>query len=148
MQRLAGTGVPVPRVFWQEPDPRFLGAPFYLMERIDGRIPDDNPTYHMAGWMTEIAPEERAAIWWSGIENLARIHRLDARTLALLPEPPSGQTPLDGQLAYWDRYLDWISAGRRGHYASPRPASRGSGATSRASASRSRSAGATRASAT
>jgi aminoglycoside phosphotransferase (APT) family kinase protein len=117
MQRLAGTGVPVPRVFWQEPDPRFLGAPFYLMERIDGRIPDDNPTYHMAGWMTEIAPEERAAIWWSGIENLARIHRLDARALALLPEPPPGQTPLDVQLAYWDRYLDWISAGRRGHYA-------------------------------
>ena len=73
MQSLAGTDVPVPRMLWRENDPAILGNPFYVMERIEGRIPDDNPPYHAAGWMTEITPEERASIWWSGIENLARI---------------------------------------------------------------------------
>ena len=113
MQALAGTGVPVPRMFWEEEDPGILGAPFYIMERIDGRIPDDNPPYHTQGWMTEIAPEERTRIWWSGVENLARIHRLDWRALALLPEPPPGVSPLEQQLDYYERYLAWTSRGGR-----------------------------------
>jgi aminoglycoside phosphotransferase (APT) family kinase protein len=116
MERLAATDIPVPRVFWQETDPSVLGAPFYVMERIEGRIPDDSPTYHTAGWMTEIAPAERLAIWWSGVETLARIHRLDPRALALLPEPVVGETALDAQLAYWERYLDWVSQGERTRY--------------------------------
>jgi aminoglycoside phosphotransferase (APT) family kinase protein len=114
--RLARSGVPLPRPFWQEPDASVLGAPFYVMERVEGRIPDDNPTYHTAGWMTEISPEERASVWWSGVDTLARIHRLDWRELALLPEPPAGKSPLDVQLDYWERYLAWISRGDRSRY--------------------------------
>jgi len=107
MQALAGTDIPVPRMLWRERDSATLGNPFYVMERIEGRIPDDNPPYHTAGWMTEIAPEERAAIWWSGVENLARIHRLDWRALALLPVPAAGKTPLEMQLDYYERYVAW-----------------------------------------
>lgn len=116
MERLARTDVPVPRVLWQEPDAGVLGGPFYVMERVDGRIPDDSPTYHTAGWMTEASEAERASIWWSGVECLARIHRLDWRELALLPEPPAGKSALDAQLDYWDRYLEWVSEGDRSRY--------------------------------
>ena len=69
---LADTDVPTARMYWLEEDERFLGAPFYLMGRVDGRIPPDNPTYHQAGWLKdELSPGEREALWWSGLEALA-----------------------------------------------------------------------------
>src|SRR5258706_8810133 len=41
----AKTDVPVPRVHGYKADEALLGAPFFVMERIDGRVPDDNPPY-------------------------------------------------------------------------------------------------------
>jgi aminoglycoside phosphotransferase (APT) family kinase protein len=116
LERFAKTDVPVPRVFWQEQDPSVLGNPFYVMERIEGRIPGDNPTYHTEGWVKEATPEERASIWRSGLECMARIHRLDWRELGILRAPPPGQTPIGVQLGYWRRYLEWVSQGERGRY--------------------------------
>ncbi len=115
MARLAGSGVPVPRLRWIETDDRdVLGGAFYVMHQVAGRVPPDNPPYHAAGWVTELAPAERAALWWAGIETLAAIHRLDwrARGFADLATPADGPTPLDWQLAYYTRYLEWAGAGR------------------------------------
>ena len=106
--------VPVPDALWLEPDEDVLGAPFFVMAKVDGRIPGDNPTYHTAGWVTEVAPAERAAMWWHGLEVLARIHRLDWRTLGLdvlathIPGPPG----VDRQIAYYERFLAWAARGR------------------------------------
>lgn len=108
----AETGVPVAPMHWLETDERFLGVPFYVMGRVEGRIPTDNPTYHAGGWLTEVEPAEREALWWSGLEVLARIHRLDWGGLGLdLPGAAYAAhagAALDGQLAYWERYLDWL----------------------------------------
>jgi len=110
----AKTGVPVAPMRWLETDPRYLGVPFYVMDRVEGRIPTDNPPYHAGGWLTEVAPAERGALWWDGLEVLARIHRLDWRALGLDGlglEQAGAETAaaaLDAQLAYWDRYLDWL----------------------------------------
>jgi len=38
LQILAGTGIAVPPVHWHEPDESVLGAPFYVMSRIDGQV--------------------------------------------------------------------------------------------------------------
>lgn len=110
---LTSTGVPVPRPYWLEPDPTPLGVPFYLMERVPGRIPTDNPPYHVGGWMTELSPAERATHWWNGIDVLARIHRLSPRALGLgwLETPAPGETPLERQLAYYRRFLAWAARG-------------------------------------
>src|SRR5215472_4704173 len=43
------TSVPVPRVLWFEEDAQILGQPFYVMEKIDGVVPSDNPPYAIAG---------------------------------------------------------------------------------------------------
>ena len=45
---------------------------------------------------------------------LARIHGLDwkARGLDFLGVPPSGTGPLDRQLDYYERYLEWVREGR------------------------------------
>jgi aminoglycoside phosphotransferase (APT) family kinase protein len=114
MQRLAGTDVPVPRVLWiEEADASILGAPFYVMERIEGRVPTDRPPYHTGGWMTEITPEERAEIWWGGIGCMAKIHRLDPDALGFgfLDRPELGATPFRQQQTYYERYLAWAARG-------------------------------------
>jgi aminoglycoside phosphotransferase (APT) family kinase protein len=114
LELLAKTDVPVPRALWFEPEDRsVLGAPFYVMGRVAGRVPTDQPPYHMGGWLTEATPEERAAIWWGGIECLAKIHRLDWKKLGFdfLEQPELGDTGLERQLAYYRRYLAWAARG-------------------------------------
>jgi aminoglycoside phosphotransferase (APT) family kinase protein len=114
MTRLGGSDVPVPRVIAFEPDPSPLGTPFYVMEKIDGVIPPEVPPYHAAGLCVEATPAERAALWWAGIEALVRVHAVDwrARGLATLGAPGPGTDPLDRQLAWWARYLDWVRGDR------------------------------------
>lgn len=115
MQRLRATPIPVPPTRWIETEDReVLGGAFYVMGQVPGRVPPDNPPYHAAGWLTDASPEERAAIWWSGIDTLAAIHRLDWRALGFadLAQPQLGATPLDWQLAYYARYFEWAARGR------------------------------------
>jgi aminoglycoside phosphotransferase (APT) family kinase protein len=103
-------------VYGFEADARLLGAPFFLMERIEGEVPSDNPPYHAAGWVTEIDEEARSRLWWSGVEALARIHRLDWRSLGFefLDTPGDAPTPLGRQLDYYERFLGW-AAGAKPH---------------------------------
>jgi aminoglycoside phosphotransferase (APT) family kinase protein len=114
MEILRPTGIPLPRTYWLEESEDVLGAPFFVMARVEGRIPTDTPPYHTGGWMTEVEPAERAAIWWSGLETLAAIHRLDPHALGLdfIDTQEAGATPLDRQLAYYRRFLDWAQPGR------------------------------------
>lgn len=114
MQLLAQTDVPVPRVYWlDQGNPEILGADFYVMGQIEGRVPTDNPPYHADGWMTEITPKEREQIWLGGFECMARIHKLDyeATGFGFLDRPELGDTPLDQQLNYYRQYLEWAARG-------------------------------------
>jgi len=58
MQRLGeATDVPVPPMFWLEDRTDVLGARFFVMGRVEGRVPPDNPPYTMDGWLKEASPE-------------------------------------------------------------------------------------------
>jgi len=109
MKALADTAVPAPRMLWLEEDSGPLGTPFYVMEKLDGLVPSDNPPYHTTGWIFESASEDRAKLWYSGLEAMAEVHKLDSRapTFSFLKRPASGETPLEAQLRYWDDYLSW-----------------------------------------
>jgi aminoglycoside phosphotransferase (APT) family kinase protein len=106
--------IPVPPVLWYEQDPGVLGAPFFVMPRIDGRVPTDMPPYHSGGWVAEEAgPAERERMWWSGLEILARVHALDAAALGLgfVDQPRWGRMGLDQRLGYYEYYMNWAWPG-------------------------------------
>lgn len=79
----AHSDVPVPEVRWFEEDPTLLGARFLVMGRIDGQVPADNPSYHAVGWLAELAPAGRDAVWRNGIDAMAAVHRVDAAAAGL-----------------------------------------------------------------
>lgn len=108
MQALAASEVPVPQLLGFEPDPRLLGAPFFVMRRIAGRVPNENPLYHLDGWFHDLSPEAVRQHWFSGVDAVAAVARVDwrERGLAFL-QPAAGQTALAQQLDYYRRAVEW-----------------------------------------
>jgi aminoglycoside phosphotransferase (APT) family kinase protein len=80
LQGLAAAGVRVPAVRWSEPDPSILGAPFFVMERVEGRVPLGKPSIHTVGWLPSLTATERARLWSSALEVLVAIHAVDWRS--------------------------------------------------------------------
>lgn len=83
MSALAATDLPVPRLIGVEPDAALLGSPFYVMERLEGRVPNENPLYHLEGWFHDLTPALQRQCWFAGIEATGRMARLDWRRLDL-----------------------------------------------------------------
>jgi len=110
MQILENTDVPVAKMLWFEEDPSVIGSSFYLMDRLQGDVPQDYPSYHGSGMFFDATPEERAKMWWNSLEGMTKIHKLDwkKRGFSFLGEPEGGTGPIDKQLAYWDRYFEWM----------------------------------------
>jgi aminoglycoside phosphotransferase (APT) family kinase protein len=112
MEQLAGH-LPVPAVWLTEPDPRVLGAPFFLMDRVGGRIPSDIPSWHEAGWTTELTPEQRGRLYDSGLAALAALHGADWRGGLAFLDPPGEGTALDRYIAHLQRWYQWCEPVRR-----------------------------------
>jgi len=110
MECLQETDVPVPKTHWLEQDARLIGAPFYLMGKINGVIPPEYPLYHTSGIYYNATPRQRAKMWWGCLEAIAKIHLLDWKGLGLsfLGVPGGGTDPIDRQLDYWEAYVDWV----------------------------------------
>ena len=53
--------VPLAPLLGYEPDPGVLGAPFFVMEFVDGQVPIENPLYTRTGFFVEATPAEREA---------------------------------------------------------------------------------------
>jgi aminoglycoside phosphotransferase (APT) family kinase protein len=131
----------VPTVRWIEEDAAVLGRAFYVMDGIAGEVPSEVPPYHAAGVFVSATPEQREAMWWSGIETLARVHAVDWRAgqeegrgkeegggLAFLGVPPKGVPSVRPQLEYYERMLGWAeecddleASGRAGLKPAPTP---------------------------
>ena len=73
---LAGTGVPVARTYALCEDPDVIGTAFYVMDCVHGRVIADP-------LLPGLAPADRAAIYDSMNETLARLHLVDWRGLGL-----------------------------------------------------------------
>jgi aminoglycoside phosphotransferase (APT) family kinase protein/putative sterol carrier protein len=116
MQRLQGTGIPVPRVRWQvEQDEDVMGTPFFVMDKSEGVNPPDFPLYHTYGSYFNATPQKRARMWWECLEQIVKIHKLDWRRLRFdfLGAPKGGTSTIDGLLDYYERYLQWVAKDER-----------------------------------
>lgn len=107
--------VPVANVRWYEEDPSLLGAPFYVMDRMRGRVPDESPKpYHSDGWLLSAAPEERRQLWLSMLQAMAELHRIEvAPHFSYLTETRWGISldadPAKERLRQWSDYTIWAS---------------------------------------
>jgi len=111
----AHTDVPVPALRWLEESPAAVGSPFLVMDRVDGRIPHDNPPYVFGGWLLEAAPAEQRALQDGVVGALAGVHGLPRPEQHLpLLAAEAGDDPLrtlvEGQRAYyeWTRSEDGL----------------------------------------
>lgn len=110
MQRHA---VPVANCRWIEEKAGVLRSPFFVMDRVSGHTPLDNPPYGAAGWVFDMTPAERRELWNNAIETMAVIHRIDWRDgFGFLLERAGGRAGLDGVLAHLDEWYEWALGGR------------------------------------
>ena len=104
--------IPSPPVVGFEPDPGLFGHPFFVMERIEGRVPSDNPNFYESGWVVELAPEARREMWRDTVAVMARLHRLDPGKFAFLERPHLGANGLEQELKHWLNYAEWCGGTR------------------------------------
>jgi aminoglycoside phosphotransferase (APT) family kinase protein len=106
----ATSQVPVPEVLDAESDPSPLGAPFFVMRHVQGRVLADIPSCHATGWLTDLAPDVRARHWDEGLRALADISRVPVQGL---PFPSAGgRTPLQQLVAGTRAWFDWAVGDR------------------------------------
>lgn len=97
--------VPVPEVLWFESDSQILGAPFFVMKRVAGAVPQ--AFYHNEGLFPASMPAVRESMWLSAVHALATLHQVDTSSFDFLARPELGSNGLDQELAFWDAYRDW-----------------------------------------
>ena len=121
------TDVPVPETLWFEGDASVIGAPFFVMARVDGDVPRDVLPYTFdENWVSGATPEQRRTLQDSAVRALAGIHQItpeshdlsflsDFTAIADTPVPPPGPgaTALERHLAGWERYHEWVVGDER-----------------------------------
>ncbi|MHB8189783.1 MAG: phosphotransferase family protein [Ferrimicrobium sp.] len=99
IQALHPTGIPVPKPLGYTDDTSLIGAPFYLMEFIDGLI------VRNATDAGELSREVRQTISNSLVDTLVRLHQLDPDTVGLGDLAPH-EGYLTRQLARWSAQVN------------------------------------------
>lgn len=110
----AQSDVPLAPLVGYESSPTLLGGPFFVMGYVDGRVPSDVPLYTHEGFLVdEATPADRRRLVESGLEALARLHRIDWRKADLGWLVPQGRAPgLGWQLELHGEYARRELAGR------------------------------------
>jgi aminoglycoside phosphotransferase (APT) family kinase protein len=108
----AGTraGIPVPRVRFLENTGTVLGAPFFIMDYVEGIVPPDVMPYTFGGnWFFDAAPEQQRELQDATIEVLAKLHSIpDAGSaFGFLVADRAGDTALGKNLAWLRAWYDF-----------------------------------------
>lgn len=95
LRALEETDIPVPRALLFHPDRDLVGTPFYIMERVEGRV------FH-EGSLPGVTASERRSMYFSAAETLGRLHRVDWKTIGLADYGKPGGY-FDRQIKRWTR---------------------------------------------
>ncbi|MCA3640285.1 MAG: phosphotransferase family protein [Methylobacterium sp.] len=96
-------GVPVPRPVLYHETPEILGTPFYLMERVEGRVFSD-------GALPEVPASERHALWMGLADALGQLHRVRPDAVGLADYGRPGNY-FERQLSRWSRQWQESTSG-------------------------------------
>jgi len=105
--RLAGelAGIPVPRVRWLESTGEVLGAPFFLMDHVDGVVPPDVMPYTFGNnWFADAPVEKQRELQDATVGVIAALHGIPdaAQAFSFLADvDPPGDTALR-------RHFGWL----------------------------------------
>lgn len=100
------TDVPVPNVRWIETTGDVLGAPFFLMDYIDGEVPPDVMPYTFGGnWFADAPVEQQRKLQDTSVGVLAKLHAIPnpEKTFGYLTEGLTGDTALR-------RHFGWVKS--------------------------------------
>jgi aminoglycoside phosphotransferase (APT) family kinase protein len=105
LQVAAAAGVPVPKMHWLADESATLGAPFFLMERIEGE------TIARRLLREDMYAEARRVMTAQLGHILARIHRMDPAhdALAFLAPPPDNTPAAQGELDRFEQIFRFVS---------------------------------------
>jgi len=119
MGALASSEVPVPQMIHYCADASIIGTPFYIMERVSGRVFTDNALPGVSG-------DDRTAMYQAMADTLAKLHSVDIDAAGLRDFGKAGDY-FTRQLLTWsrqhdalrlpesqdaDRLLGWLQEGR------------------------------------
>ncbi len=117
LNALAGSDLPVPRTVLYHAESDVVGTPFYLMDRLEGRIFSECD-------LPGMRPEDRQAIYYSMAEAMAKLHKVDWAAIGLSDYGRPGsyfQRQINRWSKQWamskvrenpdiDRLLSWLQA--------------------------------------
>jgi aminoglycoside phosphotransferase (APT) family kinase protein len=105
--------VPVPPVWWSEPDPGAIGTPFFVMGHVDGRVPPDVMPYTFGdNWLHDAAPDDQRCLQDATVSVLARLHAVadPEERFAFLRPDARGDTPLRRRVADARAWYEFAAA--------------------------------------
>jgi aminoglycoside phosphotransferase (APT) family kinase protein len=96
------TEVPVPRAWWCENSPVAMGAPFFVMSRVDGKVPPDVMPYTFGdNWLFDAGPEQQRQLQMTTVAAIAALHAIaePVSRFSFLEKDASGDTHLRRHVA-------------------------------------------------
>jgi aminoglycoside phosphotransferase (APT) family kinase protein len=103
-----GGHVTVARPMWFEDDPKVLGAPFFFMEKVRGRVPVSIPPYAKSGWLSEATPAQRRHLWEGAVRQLAAIQTVPVEQARFLEGPAHAREGLAQEWDKYERFVTWL----------------------------------------
>src|SRR3546814_4246515 len=98
----------IPNIPFVERTGAVLDEPFFLMDRVEGRVPTDFPGFHGEGWVFDLPEEDRTRLWWNGIKEMEKLHRIGWEKFPFLAkgtkERPGSRFYMQDFMQTW---LDW-----------------------------------------
>ncbi|MDX9789108.1 MAG: phosphotransferase family protein [Desulfobacterales bacterium] len=101
LKSLQGTPIPVPKVYWLETDLNVIGSPFFIMDMVEGEIPEPWAFFKHPYYRDSVKREQ---IGKKMVEVLAHIHNVDWKALGLgehMEVPAEGKGAALSEIEKW-----------------------------------------------
>jgi aminoglycoside phosphotransferase (APT) family kinase protein len=104
--------VPVPELYWSESGGHHVGAPFFVMGRVEGVVPPDLMPYTFGdNWLHDATPAHRATLQSTSVRVLTDLHGIEdaSRRFDYLEFADPTGSPLHAHVAHTRAWYDWVA---------------------------------------